>query len=80
MRCVIVRVAPILLLGGLAASVPGQSNSVEQAAKAVLEAKCVACHGDTRTSDLDLRDPAAILRGGKRGPAVVPGNAEASLI
>ena len=31
-------------------------------------------------SDLDLREPATILKGGKRGPAVVPGNAEASLL
>src|SRR5205823_11520391 len=72
--------APILLYGGFLALVCGQSNSVEKAAKAVLDAKCVTCHGEARMSDLDLRESATILKGGKRGPAVVPGNAEASLL
>src|SRR5260370_28382250 len=31
-------------------------------------------------SDLDLRQTATILKGGKRGPAVTPGNADASLL
>ena len=31
-------------------------------------------------SDLDLRQPETILKGGKRGPAIVPGNAEHSLL
>ena len=31
-------------------------------------------------SDLDLRERETILKGGKRGPAVVPGNAEESLL
>lgn len=75
-----VRIGLVLLFGGFQALSFGQSGPVEKAAKAVLEAKCVACHGDTRMSDLDLRELGAILKGGKRGPAVVPGNAEASLL
>ena len=31
-------------------------------------------------SDLDLRQPETILKGGKRGPAIVPGKAEQSLL
>jgi hypothetical protein len=31
-------------------------------------------------SDLDLRDAAGVLKGGKRGPAVVPGKADSSLL
>jgi hypothetical protein len=31
-------------------------------------------------SDLDLREPETILKGGKRGPAIVPGKAEESLL
>ena len=80
MRYVLVRVGPVLLLGGFLALVFGQPVSFEKAAKAVFEAKCVACHGAARMSDLDLRDRATILKGGKRGPAIVPGNAEASLL
>src|SRR5688500_1097132 len=70
----------ILVVGGLVALAFGQSNSPESAAKTVLETKCVSCHGDMRMSDLDLRQQAAILKGGKRGPAVVPGKAEESLL
>jgi hypothetical protein len=58
----------------------GQSNSIEKSAQALLEAKCGACHGAARMSGLDLRERDAILKGGKRGPAVVPGNADASLL
>jgi hypothetical protein len=80
MRFVRFSPAPLLLAGSLLALAFGQSPSVERSARAVLEAKCLACHGDLRTSDLDLRDRAGVLKGGKRGPAVVPGNAEASLL
>src|SRR5712692_3514141 len=71
---------PVLLSGGFAAFLSGQSASVEKAAKAVLDAKCVSCHGEARMSDLDFRELGTILKGGKRGPAVVAGNAEASLL
>src|SRR5437867_794854 len=80
MRHVLVRLGPILLFGAFPALLSAQSNSIEKAAKAVLDAKCLACHGEARMSDLDVREPATILKGGKRGPAVVPGNAEASLL
>ena len=78
MRRVLIRLGPVLLSGTFLLS--AQSNSVEKAAKAVLDANCVACHGQARMSDLDVRELATILKGGKRGPAVVPGNAEASLL
>src|SRR5688500_10396295 len=74
------RVGPILLLASLLAFVFAQSTPVERSAKAILEAKCLTCHGDARMSDLDLRDRATILKGGKRGPALVPGKAEESLL
>lgn len=50
------------------------------AARAVLEKQCFGCHGVTKMSDLDLRDRQAMLRGGKRGPAIVPGKPEESLL
>jgi len=48
----------------------------------ILAAKCVECHGPDKTkSGLRLDTHAAILAGGKGGPAVVPGNpAESSLL
>jgi len=51
-----------------------------QSAQDILENKCAGCHGGTRMSDLDVRDRAALLTGGKRGPAVTPGDPEASLL
>ena len=46
----------------------------------MLEAKCLVCHGEARMSDLDLRAKETMLRGGKRGPAIVAGKAEQSLL
>ncbi len=51
-----------------------------QPARAILESKCVGCHGQAKMAGLDLRDAAGLARGGSRGPAVVAGNAEASLL
>lgn len=43
--------------------------------------RCTACHGGRRKEgDLDLRSKAAMLRGGKSGPAAVPGNPAESLM
>jgi hypothetical protein len=47
----------------------------------VLERDCQGCHGATlAASKLDLRNRAALLTGGVRGPAVVPGSPERSLL
>jgi hypothetical protein len=65
------------------------------AAQGIINSKCTRCHGDTgppadtfltfdrfrkEVGDLDLRTRAAMLQGGSRGPAIVPGNGAASLI
>ena len=45
----------------------------------ILERSCWNCHGAaTQTSDLDLRTRESALRGGRLGPAIVPGRAEES--
>lgn len=42
---------------------------------------CTPCHGRHRQeADLDLRNRAAMLKGGRSGPALVPGDTDASLI
>jgi Protein of unknown function (DUF1553)/Protein of unknown function (DUF1549)/Planctomycete cytochrome C len=47
----------------------------------VLDAKCMQCHSSVaKMSDLDLSGRAAVLKGGKRGPSVVPGDAANSLL
>lgn len=43
--------------------------------------RCSACHGGRRTeAGLDLRTREGILRGGKSGPAAIPGNPSESLM
>ena len=66
------------LAGPLACSAQVQGDAV--AAQAILEKNCTACHGVARMSGLDLRSRAALLKGGTKGPAVVAGNPDASLL
>jgi hypothetical protein len=50
-------------------------------AAAILQQRCFACHSDrTAMSDLQLTGREQILRGGKRGPAVKPGQSGDSLL
>ncbi len=46
----------------------------------VLEQKCFACHTSDERGGLRLDSRERILKGGGRGPAVIPGNPEGSLI
>src|SRR5215510_12768075 len=47
----------------------------------IFEKNCVMCHGaSVQRSGLDLRAEATILKGGARGPSIVAGNAEKSLL
>ena len=70
-------VVALVVLGSLSWSSAGQTTS-ERAAKSVLAEKCLNCHGEMQLSELDLRTRERMLRGGKRGPAVIPGNAKQS--
>ncbi len=47
----------------------------------ILEDHCVGCHGQALAENrLDLERVASMLKGGKRGPALVPGKADESLL
>ena len=47
----------------------------------IFHLRCVTCHGRQRQEGgLDLRSKASMLKGGKSGPALVPGDADASLL
>jgi len=53
----------------------------EHEVRGILQARCVACHGSGKASGgLDLRTLASRLKGGKSGPALVPGKPEESLL
>jgi cytochrome c553 len=47
---------------------------------AVIEKYCTGCHGVSKMSGLDLRTRETALKGGTRGPAIVPGHAADSLL
>src|SRR5947209_1831551 len=70
----------IVLLIAAPALLRAQSASVEESARKILSTRCASCHGEAKMSDLDVRQPATLLRGGKRGPAVVPDHAADSLL
>src|SRR4051794_23932028 len=47
----------------------------------ILETKCVGCHGDTLAEhQLNLEEVEGMLKGGRRGPALVSGKADESLL
>jgi mono/diheme cytochrome c family protein len=49
-------------------------------AVAILQARCVVCHGNDKESGLDLRTREGLLKGGSRGAAIKPGDADESLL
>jgi mono/diheme cytochrome c family protein len=58
---------------------PATASDPHAAAQAVLEARCIECHGpDAQESALRLDSRAGILRGGDFGPAAVDGKADSS--
>lgn len=56
-------------------------NAQRSTLNALLETKCLGCHGvGNKLAGLDLRTREAALKGGGRGPALVPGKADKSLL
>src|SRR5215471_11945324 len=74
------QVGPATAAVGLIAALFAQTDSTEKSARNILDTKCAVCHGPAQMSGLDLRERATILKGGKRGPAIVPGKAAESLL
>jgi hypothetical protein len=64
----------------LFATTPGRADELWFGkVQPLLDRSCFKCHGGVRQkSGLDLRSLERILNGGDRGPAIVPGNPEAS--
>ena len=57
----------------------GQSQTAVEA-KSILVKHCSMCHGSNQSSGLDLRESHTLLKGGLRGPAVIPGKSSESLL
>jgi hypothetical protein len=75
-----------LLLCSVTLAVPPAGPSAKDAffdakVRPVLEGTCLRCHGGAKVrGGLRLDSRASLLKGGDSGPAVVPGNAERSLL
>ena len=69
-----------LALGAPAAASP-PSTRFDPAVAAILTRRCVRCHGPTKAEEnLRLDSYAGVLRGGTRGPVVIPGAPRESLL
>ena len=68
---------------GLAATAGAQNEPINftDHIRPIMERACWNCHGEAaRLSDLDLSSRDGALEGGTKGPAIVPGRAEDSLL
>jgi hypothetical protein len=74
----------VLALGGdvsLRADAAEKPSVTQHDVIPTLLLRCTVCHGARKQEgELDLRNRASMLRGGKSGPALVPGNPAESLI
>lgn len=75
----------VAILGAMAwAPRPGAVSAFDlfsEKVAPIFEANCTMCHGaGVQRSGLDLRTEAAILKGGTRGPSVIPGKPDESLL
>src|SRR5262245_15364316 len=75
MSCKALTVATLAVLANRLTAAPTPTG------QAVLEQNCSGCHAQTSPmGGLDLRTRESMLRGGRRGAAVIPGQAGKSLI
>src|SRR4051794_25025621 len=82
------RVSRIVMIGGLAlvcqlwaAEKPAPAPLFERDVLPILTARCFKCHGlEARKAGLDLRTPPLVFHGSDKGPVLVKGSAEQSLL
>jgi len=72
----------IAVLAGLVSSprAADDRDFFETNVRPVLASNCYDCHADMRSGGLRLDSREAMLKGGKSGPAIVPGDPEKSLL
>ena len=71
----------LLLQSSLVADEQTNANEFfEMRIRPVLVRACYACHTDTQLGGLRVDSREALLKGGKRGPAVIPGQSNQSLL
>jgi uncharacterized protein DUF1549/uncharacterized protein DUF1553/cytochrome c len=81
-RRFVVAVAPFAVVVAMAAQPPqaGSSEFFETRVRPVLVENCYDCHAEQAYGGLRLDSREAMLKGGRSGPAIVPGDPEKSLL
>jgi len=74
----------LAVLLGMATAAGGADRSAkyfDDKVAPILTRRCLGCHNDElKDGGISFRDRASLLKGGSRGPAVVPGKPEASIL
>jgi mono/diheme cytochrome c family protein len=63
-----------------AAAQSEQADFFESRIRPLLARQCLSCHGGQKLSPLDMLGRDELLKGGKHGPAIVPGKPDESLL
>src|SRR5262249_39107023 len=72
---------PAILAGAKAVSKEEEGVLFQSRVWPILEKSCIRCHGQEKhKGDLRLDSREAVLKGGKDGPAIVPGKPSESLL
>lgn len=69
-----------VVLAQQAAPAPDTVDFYTQRVQPILDDKCYSCHQDSQSGGLRLDTYSAMLKGGKHGASIVPGDPEASLL
>ena len=78
--CLVCFSLAISLLATYPVTAAASSEFFEIKIRPILANNCFACHTDSQMGGLRLDSREAMLKGGNSGPAIVPGNAESSLL
>jgi mono/diheme cytochrome c family protein len=70
----------LALPAAAAAAAQSDAEFFESRIRPLLTSKCYACHTTSKLGELRLDSREAALKGGKSGPAIVPGDPSASLL
>ena len=69
----------IAVAAGMAAAASDPARFFDTRVEPVLRKRCLACHNEElKNGNISFLDRDSLLKGGARGPAIVPGKPEAS--
>src|ERR1700681_4939136 len=70
----------IAMPGGMVLRAAESDDFFESKVRPILVNNCSVCHGDAAMSGLRVDSRDGLLKGGSMGPAIIPGDPDASLL